>query len=61
MAEDAIDAAVKMGKFDVPACSTANMQLLGADRVGVICGHKFDRVAGTITCTSATTLSYFPW
>lgn len=48
MAEDAIDTAVKMGKFEVPACSTCNMQLLGADRVGVICGHKFDRVAVTL-------------
>ena len=48
MAEDAIDAAVKVLGMDVPKSSTSGMQLLGADRVGVVCDAKFDKITVTL-------------
>lgn len=51
MAEDAIDA-VLAGNPEIapqqPKCQTKNLSLIGADRAGIVCGGKFDRIVVTL-------------
>lgn len=51
MAEDAVDKALETHeelRAAASPCVTPSMKLLGADRVGVVCGQKFDRILVTL-------------
>lgn len=48
MAEDAVDAFAAAQKLPVDASKTVNMQLLGADRAGIVFNQRYDRIPITL-------------
>lgn len=57
MAEDGVDMILSdadrygINQANVEECSTLNQQLLGADRQGIVCGQKFNRITITLRNT----------
>lgn len=48
MAEDAVDALARAQRLELPPSRTAAMQLIGADRAGIVVNRHYDRIPVTL-------------